>query len=234
MHAQEIRNRLRKLADKNKAKVLRGFFKTGPGHYGEGDVFLGITVPVLRKAVKECGATPLPDALRLLRSPIHEERLFALMVLINAYTNGHGSLKRKIYNLYLRNTRYINNWDLVDLSAPNIVGNYLMDKSREPLYELARSRGLWKKRIAILSTFSFIRQNDFADTLRISEILLNDDHDLIRKAVGWMLREVGKRNLRTEEQFLQQRYRTMPRTALRYAIERFPEVKRKKYLNGNV
>jgi 3-methyladenine DNA glycosylase AlkD len=232
MNVRNIKNKLRKLADKEKAKILQGFFKTGPGQYGEGDVFLGITVPALRKAVKECGATPLPDVLQLLRSVIHEERLFALMLLIHAYGNAHGSLKKKIYGLYLKNTRYINNWDLVDLSAPNIVGNYLADKSREPLYALARSRDLWKKRIAILSTLHFIRQNNFADTLQISEILLNDDHDLIHKAAGWMLREVGKRSLATEERFLKQYYKKMPRTMLRYAIERFPEAKRKKYLNG--
>jgi 3-methyladenine DNA glycosylase AlkD len=232
MHARKIRNRLRKLADKNKAKVLRGFFKTGQGHYGEGDVFLGITVPMLRKVAKESGTTPFPDVIQLLRSAIHEERLLALLLLIHAYTNAHDTLKRKIYNLYVKNSRYINNWDLVDLSAPNIVGNYLMDKNREPLYALARSRDLWKKRIAILATLHFIRQNDFTDTLQISEILLNDDHDLIHKAVGWMLREVGKRDLRVEEEFLQQHYKKMPRTMLRYAIERFPEARRKKYLNG--
>lgn len=232
MTAWQIQNKLRKLADKKKAKILQGFFKTGPGHYGEGDVFLGVTVPVLRKVAKECGATPLPDAVQLLRSAIHEERLFALMLLVHAYTNAHDSLKKKIYNLYLKNTRSINNWDLVDLSAPNIVGNYLMDKGREPLYALARSRGLWKKRIAILATFHFIKQNDFTDTLQISEILLNDDHDLIHKAVGWMLREVGKRDLKAEEKFLRQHYKKMPRTMLRYAIERFPEAKRQRYLNG--
>jgi 3-methyladenine DNA glycosylase AlkD len=232
MNAHEIRNRLRKLADKDKAKVLRGFFKTGPGHYGEGDEFLGITVPVLRKVAKEIGSTPLPDAIRLLRSAIHEERLLALLLLIHAYTNAHDTEKKKIYNLYLKNSSYINNWDLVDLSAPNIVGNYLMDKNREPLYTFARSRGLWKKRIAILTTFHFIKQNDFTDTLQISEILLNDDHDLIHKAVGWMLREIGKRSPATEEQFLKRYYKKMPRTMLRHAIERFPDAKRKKYLNG--
>ncbi len=234
MNAQEIRKRLRKLSDKNKAEVLRGFFKTGPGHYGEGDVFLGITVPVLRKVGKECGSTSLPDTVQLLRSAIHEERLLALLLLIHAYANAHDSLKKKVYNLYLKNSRYINNWDLVDLSAPNIVGNYLMDKSRKPLYALAKSRNLWKRRIAILSTFHFIRQNDFQDTLNISTILLDDDHDLIHKAVGWMLREVGKRNLSVEEKFLLQHHKKMPRTMLRYAIERFPESKRQRYLNGSV
>jgi 3-methyladenine DNA glycosylase AlkD len=233
-NAQEIRNRLRKLADKNKAKVLQGFFKTGPGHYGEGDVFLGITVPALRKVSKECRGTSVPEAIQLLKSVIHEERLLALLLLIHAYTSAHDTLKKKIYNLYLKNTRYINNWDLVDLSAPNIVGNYLRDKSRKPLYTLAKSRDLWKKRIAILATFHFIRQNDFTDTLQISGILLNDDHDLIHKAAGWMLREVGKRSPATEEQFLKRYYKKMPRTMLRYAIERLPEAKRKKYLHGAI
>ncbi len=234
MTAREIQNKLLKLADKAKAKTLQGFFKTGPGQYGERDIFLGITVPVLRKVVKECGATSLPESLQLLRSAIHEERLLALLLLIHAYANAHDSLKKKIYNIYLKNTRYINNWDLVDLSAPNIVGNFLMDKNREPLYVLARSRGLWKKRIAILATFHFVRQNDFTDTLQISEILLNDAHDLIHKAVGWMLREVGKRDLQTEEKFLRQHCKKMPRTMLRYAIERFPETKRRKYLHGRI
>jgi len=234
MKLQKIQTKLHGLADKEKAKILQSFFKTGPGQYGEGDVFLGITVPVLRKAVKECGATSLPDVLQLLRSVIHEERLFALLLLIHAYASAQNPLKKKIYELYLRNTRYINNWDLVDLSAPNIVGNYLADKSREPLYALARSRDLWKKRIAVLATFYFIRQNDFTDTLRITRILLKDDHDLIHKAAGWMLREVGKRSLATEERFLKRYYKKMPRTMLRYAIERFPEVKRKKYLKGTM
>ena len=233
VNVQKIRNRLRKLADKNKAKVLRGFFKTGPGHYGEGDVFLGVAVPVLRKVAKECGATPLPEAIRLLRSAIHEERLLALLLLMHAYTNAHDSLKKKIYTAYLKNSCYINNWDLVDLSAPNIVGSYLRDKSKKPLYTLAKSRNLWEKRIAILATFHFIKKNDVSDALQISEILLNDDHDLIHKAVGWMLREVGKRDLHVEEKFLRQHCKKMPRTMLRYAIERFPEVKRRRYLNGS-
>ncbi len=142
--------------------------------------------------------------------------------------------KDKIYRLYLKNIRFINNWDLVDLSAPSIVGVHLVTRSRKPLYKLARSRKLWEKRVAILSTFAFIKQNDFADTLKISKILRDDDHDLIHKAVGWMLREVGKRDLTAEENFLRQHYKKMPRTMLRYAIERFPEIKRKKYLNGKI
>jgi len=153
---------------------------------------------------------------------------------IRAYSEGDDVVKKSIYGLYLKNTRFINNWDLVDLSAPNIVGAYLTDRSRRPLYALAKSRDLWKRRIAILSTFTFIKRNEFSDTLRISGMLLTDEHDLIHKAVGWMLREVGKRDLSVEEKFLQRHYKSMPRTMLRYAIERFPEAKRQKYLNGNM
>ncbi len=234
MKIHEIRKKLRILADKEKAKVLQGFFKTGPGQYGEGDVFLGITAPVLRKLAAECRSTTLENTLTLLKSPIHEERLLALLLLIRRYSLGDDSAKKRIYTLYLKNSRYINNWDLVDLSAPYIVGDYLTDKSRKPLFVLARSRDLWKRRIAILATFRFIRQNDFSDALRICRMLMRDDHDLIHKAVGWMLREVGKRDRGREEQFLAEHYRSMPRTMLRYAIERFPEVRRTRYLNGRI
>jgi 3-methyladenine DNA glycosylase AlkD len=229
-----IQRTLRKLASKKKAKLLQGFFKTGPGQYGEGDVFLGITVPLLRKLAKECRQTTVADAITLLRSEIHEQRMLALFLLVQAYAEGDETVKRQIYTSYLKNTRYINNWDLVDLSAPNIVGEYLMNRDRKPLYALARSRDLWKKRIAILATFRFIKQDDFSDSLAIAEMLINDDHDLIHKAVGWMLREVGKRDMRAEEGFLRKHYQTMPRTMLRYAIERFPDAKRQRYLKGKV
>jgi 3-methyladenine DNA glycosylase AlkD len=232
MNVQIIRTKLQKLANKDKAKILQGFFKTGPGEYGEGDIFFGINVPALRKLSKEHDGIPLNETVQLLKSPVHEERLLALLLLVRAFSKGDEALQKKIYGLYLKHTRYINNWDLVDLTAPNIVGTYLLDKSRKPLYALAKSNDLWKRRIAILATFSFIRQSDFDDTLKISNILLTDEHDLLHKAVGWMLREVGKRSLATEERFLQQHYKKMPRTMLRYAIERFPEAKRKKYLNG--
>ncbi len=234
MKVQEIRNRLRMLADKGKAKVLQGFFKTGPGQYGEGDIFHGVTVPQLRKLARECQGTSIADAVRLLRSEIHEERLLALLLLVSRYAEGDDSAKKKIHAFYCENTRYINNWDLVDLSAPHIVGKHLADKSRKPLYDFARSRDLWKRRISIVSTFTFIRRNDFADTLNISGMLLDDRHDLIHKAVGWMLREVGKRSLAAEEAFLKRHYEEMPRTMLRYAIERFPEAKRQKYLQGKI
>ena len=234
MTIPEIQRRLRSLADKKKARLLQGFFKTGPGQYGEGDVFLGITVPVLRKLAKDCRGTSIADSLALLRSELHEQRVLALFLLIQAYAEGDAAAKKKIYEAYLRNTRYINNWDLVDLSAPHIVGGHLADKSRKPLYALARSRDLWKKRIAIIATLRFIRDDEHADTLAIAEMLIRDDHDLIHKAVGWMLREVGKRDLRTLEGFLREHHRVMPRTMLRYAIERFPEAKRQRYLKGKV
>jgi len=234
MTAEIIRKQLRKAADKDKAKILQRFFKTGPGEYGEGDIFLGISVPVLRKLSKECDGMPLNETMQLLNSTIHEERLIALLLLVRIFSKGDGAIRKKIYDIYLKNTKHINNWDLVDLTAPNIVGTYLINKSKKPLYTLAKSNNLWKRRIAIMATFSFIRRNDFDDTLKISHILLTDEHDLIHKAVGWMLREVGKRSPATEEHFLKQHYRKMPRTMLRYAIERLPEARRRKYLNGTI
>ncbi|HUI68489.1 MAG TPA: DNA alkylation repair protein [Nitrospirota bacterium] len=234
MTAQEIRTRLRRLANKEKAVTLQGFFKTGPHEYGEGDVFLGITVPKLRNLVKECDGIPITETATFLKSGIHEERLLALLILVRAFSKGDASARQKIYNFYCKNTRYINNWDLVDLSAPNIVGSYLLDKSRKTLYEFAKSRDFWKRRIAIMATFCFIKQNEFNEALIISKMLLADDHDLVHKAVGWMLREIGKRSLSVEEKFLKQHYKKMPRTMLRYAIERFPEEKRRRYLNGAV
>jgi len=234
MTAETIRKKLQKLSNKKKAKILQGFFKTGPGEYGEGDIFLGITVPVLRKVSKEHAGMPLSETVQLLKSSIHEERLLSLFMLVYAFVKGEAAVRKKIFSLYLRNSKYINNWDLVDLTAPNIVGAYLLDKSRKPLYALAQSDNVWKRRIAILATFQFIKQQDFDDALRIARILLRDEHDLIHKAVGWMLREVGKRSQPVEEQFLKQHYKKMPRTMLRYAIERFPEERRKQYLKGDI
>ena len=234
MTAQQIRKRLRQFATREKAKALRRFFKTGVGEYGEGDVFLGVVVPDIRRVAGEFRDASLGEIRTLLASAVHEERLLALLLLVNAYARGDDALKKKIYGLYLKNTKFINNWDLVDLSAPNIVGAYLFDKSRRPLYAFAKSKNLWERRIAILSTSAFIRKDDFDDALKISKILLMDDHDLLHKAVGWMLREIGKRDLRAEEQFLKQHYKKMPRTMLRYAIERFPENKRQAYLKGSI
>lgn len=231
-NAVNIRKRLRKFASREKAKLLQGFFKTGPGQYGEGDIFIGVMVPNIRRVAKEFQGAPIAEIIKLLRSPIHEERLLSLLMLVQAYGKADEAVKKTIYGLYLRNTRFINNWDLVDLSAPNIVGAYLSDRSRKPLYALAKSRDLWKRRIAILATFAFIKQNDHKDSLEIASMLLKDEHDLIHKAVGWMLREIGKRDLAALEGFLRKHYHDMPRTMLRYAIERFPEGRRKKYLEG--
>lgn len=228
---QEIRKILRGCQNKKKAKLLQGFFKTGPGEYAEGDIFLGIQVPQLRRLALEFQCSSLKTTLCLLRSPIHEERLLALLILILKYTKADIKEKQKIYSFYLKNTRYINNWDLVDVTAKHIVGSFLMDKDKAPLYRLAKSDCLWERRIAILSTFHFIERNRYTDTLKIAKELLSDKHDLIHKAVGWMLREVGKRDVYAEEKFLKKYYKKMPRTMLRYAIERFPENKRKMYLS---
>jgi len=230
----EIRVRLRKLGTKERAKVSQRFFKTGPGEYGAGDIFLGITVPELRRLATEYQAITLTEVTQLLRSTIHEERLLALLILVRAYARGDEHTKKRIYELYLQNTQYVNNWDLVDASAEHIVGAFLMGKSKKPLYALARSSDLWKRRIAIMATFHFIKRREFTETLKIARILLSDKEDLIHKAVGWMLREIGKRHLETAERFLKKHCTTMPRTMLRYAIERFPEPKRHRYLKGKV
>jgi 3-methyladenine DNA glycosylase AlkD len=234
MSVDDIGRRLEELADKEKAQVLQRFFKTGPGEYGEGDVFLGIRVPELRKLAKEYEGIALKEAEQLLRSSIHEQRLLALLILIRNFSKGDVGVRKRIYELYLKNTRYINNWDLVDVSAEHVVGAYLMERNREQLYRLAKSDSLWERRISILSTFHYVKHDEFSETLRISKMLLSDEEDLIHKAVGWMLREVGKRHLPTEEKFLRVHYKMMPRTMLRYAIERFPEPKRQRYLKGKV
>ena len=230
----EIKESLQKLADKNTAEVLQRFFKTGAGEYGEGDVFIGIKVPPLRKLAAEFQDTPLKSLRRLLKSEIHEERTLALMILVRQFARADENVRERIYDFYVAHTSFINNWDLVDGSAPYIIGPFLWKRDRSPLYVLAKSTSLWERRIAILSTFYFIRQNDFVDALKISELLLADEHDLIHKAVGWMLREIGKRDRAVEESFLKTRCRTMPRTMLRYAIERFPEPHRRRYLLGRV
>ncbi len=230
----EIRARLQKLGTKQRAKVSRSFFKTGPGEYGAGDIFLGVTVPELRQLATEYQAITLTEVTQLLRSAIHEERLLALLIFCRAYARGDGHAKQRIYELYLGNSRYINNWDLVDASAEQIVGTFLTGRSKKPLYTLARSGDLWERRIAIMATFHFIKRGKFAETLKIATILLADKEDLIHKAVGWMLREIGKRRIQIEERFLKEHYKKMPRTMLRYAIERFPEAKRQRYLKGEI
>ena len=230
--ATEIRKELKKLASIKAARLALRFFKTGIGQYGEGDRFLGITVPTLRMVARKYRATPLVQILPLLRSRFHEERLLALLLLVQKSTVGTEEEKSKIYRLYLANTKYVNNWDLVDASAAVIVGAYLADKDKQPIYSLARSNSMWERRISIIATFHMIRNSDFRDALAISFILKNDKEDLIHKAVGWMLREVGKRCLPAEEKFLKQHSQHMPRTMLRYAIEKFPQKKRRAYLAG--
>jgi len=227
---EDARKELRKYADKEKAKLLLRFFKTGPGAYAEGDIFLGVMVPFTRKVVKQFQDLPLSDVIKLLRSKIHEERLLALLILGRQFNKADVKAKEKIYKAYLANTKFINNWDLVDLSAPQIVGEFLIDKDRQILYRLAKSPLLWERRIAILATFAFIRLGDFDDVFGIAKLLLCDKEDLIHKACGWMLRETGKRDSVAEELFLDKHYRRMPRTMLRHAIEKFPENKRKAYL----
>lgn len=234
MNLSIIRSELKSLADSTHAAVSRRFFKTGPGEYGEGDIFIGIRVPVLRQLAKKYNQLPCEAASTLLKSPIHEERQLALFILMHLYKKGGELLKEKIYQLYLENTAYINNWDLVDASAEHIVGHYLIGKDKDTLHFLALSTNLWERRIAIISTFCYIKQNQFDETLRIAETLLKDEHDLIHKAVGWMLREVGKRDPAVETTFLTRIYQTMPRTMLRYAIEKFPEPLRLSFLRGTV
>lgn len=232
MELQDIRSKLRKLGDKQKARILQGFFKTGQGGYGKGDIFIGVRVPEIRKLAGKYQDMSTTDVQKLLKSPLHEERLLALIILVIKYSKGNDVVKKRIYKLYLKNTRHINNWDLVDLTAEKIVGDYLTDKSKEPLYKLAKSNSLWERRISIMATFHFIKQNNFVQTLIVAEMLLKDKEDLIHKAVGWMLREIGKRYLSIEEKFLNEHSQEMPRTMLRYAIERFPESKRQGYLKG--
>jgi 3-methyladenine DNA glycosylase AlkD len=230
--ARKLRARLHERADTRRAAVLQSFFKTGAGQYAEGDVFIGVTVPEVRAICRQSGPVAIADAFELLRSRIHEERLLALLLLVDAFRRGTPATQRAIYEGYLASTAFINNWDLVDLSAAQIVGGWLQDRSHAPLKRLARSLSLWERRIAIIATFHGIRRGEFDETFKIADILLTDTHDLIHKAVGWMLREVGNRDAAAERRFLKDRYRRMPRTMLRYAIEKFPERERRRYLEG--
>lgn len=214
----------------DKARILSGFFKTGKGQYGEGDIFLGIYVPTQRQIAKKYQTLSPKDLEFLLKSKIHEHRLGALFILIAQYEKGDDIIKEKIYKFYLKNIKWVNNWDLVDLSAPNIVGDWLKNKPKNILYKMVDSPKLWQKRIAIISTLAFIRSGQFVDTLKISEILLSDKHDLIHKAVGWMLRELGKRDEVTLKKFLNKFATKMPRTMLRYSIEKFNQLDRNYYL----
>jgi len=231
INANDVLKRLKELADTNIAAHSQRFFKSGEGEYGEGDRFLGIRVPLIRSEVKKFRNLSINETLKLLKSEFHEVRLFALLMLVAKFNQGPAETRGAIYNHYLTHLPYINNWDLIDSSAPYIIGAWLADKNKALLYELAQSTNLWQHRIAIMATFYFIRDNDFEDALAIAELLVNDRHDLIHKAVGWMLREVGKRDLASEEAFLNKHCQQMPRTMLRYAIERFPEKRRRAYMN---
>lgn len=230
----EIKAELRQLADPVRATHSLRFFKTGPGDYGEGDRFLGLTVPQMRTLARKYRGLGDDDTLELLASPWHEDRLVALLLLVDGYRRGDDNRRHKVHRAYLANTCWINNWDLVDSSAEYVVGAHLEAEEIALLEKLARSKELWERRIAIVSTFHFIKRGEFRPTLRIATMLLEDSHDLIHKAVGWMLREVGKRDRKTLDGFLKKHYRTMPRTMLRYAIERHPDTIRKRYLAGTI
>jgi 3-methyladenine DNA glycosylase AlkD len=232
MLAAAIQGELARLGNTQQAAILQRFFKTGPGEYGAGDRFRGIRVPVLRKLARKYRHLSLAEAARLLRSAFHEDRLLALFILIDHYDKGEDAVRSTIHHFYLEHTMFVNIWDLVDASAPHLVGHYLRGRDKSTLTRLAASPSLWERRIAIMATFAFIKEENYDETLRIARLLLGDREDLIHKAVGWMLREVGKREITVAEAFLQVHHQEMPRTMLRYAIERFPEAKRQAYLKG--
>ncbi|HLC67268.1 MAG TPA: DNA alkylation repair protein [archaeon] len=226
----EIEKDLKALSNPERAKMSAGYFKTGKGEYGEGDVFLGLTVPQQRVIAKKYAHADLSTIDTLMKSNIHEHRFTALEILVMKFETAGEAERKEILDFYLKHTASVNNWDLVDTSAPYIVGEYLLDNDRAILHKLAKSKNIWERRIAIVATFAFIRNNDFKDTLKLSEILFTDSHDLIHKAVGWALREVGKKNQTEEENFLRKFYKQMPRTMLRYAIERFDAKKKIFYM----
>lgn len=228
--AGSIRKRLREHSDSDDARFLQRFFKTGRGEYGEGDRFLGIRVPIVRRLAMELRELPLDQIEALLHDRWHEARLLALILLGDAYERGSPSERAAIFDLYLSNTDHINNWDLVDVSAARVVGAHLANRPRKLLDRLARSPKLWERRIAIIATQAFIRNGELDDTIRLANVLLHDSHDLIHKAVGWMLREVGNRDRTRLEAFLDEHAREMPRTMLRYAIEKLPPADRRRFM----
>lgn len=232
--AKQMRAELRALGSDEIAAHSARFFKAGKGEYGDGDRFLGIRVPDLRRQVRRFRDAPERAVLAMLRSEYHEERLFAVLLLVEQYKRGNAATRARIYDQYLANRRYVNNWDIVDSSAHLIVGPQLQEGDRNVLFELAASDVLWDRRIAMMATMHYIRRHDFSDALRLAEMLLEDDQDLVHKAVGWMLREIGNRDRAAEEAFLETHYKRMPRTMLRYAIEKFPEQRRRAYLHGTV
>ncbi len=231
----KARGEIRELANKEIAQHSLRFFKTDKGEYGHGDLFLGVRAPKIRLIAKKHIDISITDMKTLIQSKYHEERFLGLIIIVNKYAKTKDKKNRnQLYKIYVSSFKYINNWNLVDVTCPHVTGKHLIDKDRTILYKWAKSEDLWTKRIAMVSTFSFIRKNDLEDTFKIAEILLQDKHDLIHKAVGWMLREAGKRDIKKEEAFLKKHYKTMPRTMLRYSIEKFPETKRQKYLKGTI
>ncbi len=234
MTLEKTRQSLRKQADPPKAALLQRYFKTGPGEYGEGDRFIGVVVPQIREVARNAKGLALKDVARLISSPIHEERLLGLLLLVSAFEDGGPSVQSQIVPIYLKYLKkgHINNWDLIDLSCHEILGPYLLNGPKDILFKLARSKNLWERRVAIITTAHFIKREQYGDALALARILVRDEEDLIQKAVGWMLREVGNRDLKAEEKFLKVHYKSMPRTMLRYAIEKFPESRRQAYLQG--
>ncbi|WP_367898568.1 DNA alkylation repair protein [Leptospira sp. WS58.C1] len=228
--AEDVILEVRNIADPKAVEILSRFFKTGKGEYGEGDLFLGVKVPPLRKISKSYKGLPLPELQKIVKSKYHEERLLGFFILCEKFQKTRTDKREQLHLFYLKNLKYVNNWDIVDLSSRDLIGDYLIDKKRDLLYKLVKSNNIWERRIAIISTFAFIRKGDFKDTLKISELLLSDKEDLIHKAVGWMLREVGNRSLKSETDFLDKHAHKMPRTMLRYAIEKFPDKLRLKYM----
>ena len=231
----KAREEIRALANKKIAQHSLRFFKTDKGEYGHGDLFLGVRAPQIRLIAKKHIDISITDMKTLICSKYHEERFLGLIILVNKYAKTKDKKNRnQLYKIYVSSFKYINNWNLVDVTCPHVTGKHLIDKDRTILYKWAKSEDLWTKRIAMISTFYFIRKNDLDDTFKIADMLLQDEHDLIHKAVGWMLREAGKRDIKKEETFLKKHYKTMPRTMLRYSIEKFPETKRQKYLKGTI
>jgi 3-methyladenine DNA glycosylase AlkD len=226
----ELKQKLDSLADPINQQQTQGFFKTGKGDYAEGDIFLGIRTPMLRKLAAQYQDLSLDDAEQLLQSPIHEQRSIALMLWVAQFPKADKTQQQRLFERYLQNTKFINNWDLVDISAPTLVGQYLLEKEREILYKLVASESLWERRIAVVATLTFIRHQQFEDILKFAKLLLNEPHDLIHKAVGWMLREAGKQHLSVLKAFIDEYDTQLPRTTLRYAIEYFDEEQRQFHL----
>ena len=229
-----IEREVKKLGTKTRAQISARFFKTGPGEYGAGDVFAGLTSAQIDALAKKYMGLKLPEVKTLLYSPIHEVRAIGLHILVLQFKHGDEKTQKQIFNFYLTNLKRVNNWDLVDMSAHHIVGTYLLNRPKIILSKLAKSKNLWERRASIVATYAFIRTNQLTDTFKLARVLISDQHDLIHKAVGWMLREAGKKDIPALEKFLQTNRKLLPRTTLRYALERLPKAQRQKYLNGKI